>query len=190
MNRGTSIAAAVEALRGGGVIAYPTESVYGLGCDALDGDAVARLLILKGRSITKGLIVIGASLHQLEPLMHPLDREQREILETSWPAPVTWVVPAAADAPYWLTGGRNSIALRVPDHEQARALCREFRAPVVSTSANHSDGTPARSADELLELFPEGIDYLLDGPLGGRRQPSEIRDLVTGRILRPGGNGD
>jgi L-threonylcarbamoyladenylate synthase len=90
MNRGESLSAAVEALRAGGTVAYPTESVYGLGCDALDGDAVAKLLILKGRPVAKGLIVIGASLHQLEPLLRPLTGEQRETLESSWPAALTW----------------------------------------------------------------------------------------------------
>lgn len=184
--RGRDVDAAVSTLKHGGVIAYPTEGVYGLGCDALDGQAVDRLLALKERVPEKGLIVIGASLLQLESLLHPLTADQRRRLEADWPGAVTWVVPAAADAPEWLTGGRDTLAVRVPDHALARELCQRFRGPVVSTSANRSGSEAARSGDDVAAIFRDRLDYLLDGETGGRVGPSEIRDLVTGKILRPG----
>lgn len=184
--RGRDVDAAVSALKHGGVIAYPTEGVYGLGCDALDGQAVDRLLALKERVPEKGLIVIGASLLQLESLLHPLTADQRRRLEALWPGAVTWVVPAAADAPEWLTGGRDTLAVRVPDHALARKLCQRFRGPVVSTSANRSGSEAARSGDDVAAIFSDRLDYLLDGETGGRVGPSEIRDLASGKILRPG----
>jgi L-threonylcarbamoyladenylate synthase len=183
--RGPSVAAAVERLKQGGVVAYPTEGVYGLGCDALDEQAVSRLLALKHRDAAKGLIVIGASLLQVESLIHPLTREQREKLEAGWPGPLTWIVPAASDAPRWLTGGRDTLAVRVPDHALARELCQQFRGPVVSTSANVSGEAAVRDADAVARLFPQGVDYLLEGAVGGHGGPSEIRDLLSDRIIRP-----
>lgn len=182
--RGTDLAAAISALRAGQCIAYPTEGVYGIGCDALDDNAIRTLLELKQRPENKGLIVIGASLQQLEPLLHPLTREQRSTLEATWPGPVTWVVPAAADVSRLLTGGRPNIAVRVPDHELARQLCQQFRAPLVSTSANRSGREPARDPEGVASQFGEDLGYLLEGSLGGHPGPTELRDLQTGRVLR------
>lgn len=183
---GRDLSAAVEALREGGVIAYPTEGVFGLGCDALDGDAVRSAMALKVRSPDKGLIVIGHSLHQLEPLLHPLTQAQRRQLQSGWPAPLTWIVPAADDAPEWLTGGRRTLAVRVPDHPLARELCHRFRGPVVSTSANRSGEPACRDAQCVSDTFPEGLDYIIDEPVGGLEGPTEIRELATGTILRAG----
>lgn len=184
--RGRSVADAVECLKAGGVVAYPTEGVYGLGCDALDRRAVERLLGLKHRDAAKGLIVIGASLLQLEALIHPLNPAQRDKLATGWPGPLTWIVPAAADAPHWLTGGRDTLAVRVPDHALARELCQQFRGPIVSTSANVSGEPAVREADAVADLFPAGVDYLLEGKVGDLTGPTEIRDLLSDRIIRPG----
>ena len=183
--QGTDLDQAVDCLRRGEIIAYPTEGVYGLGCDALDEGAVERLLELKQRPWEKGLIVIGASLPQLEPLLYPLTRMQRTRLEASWPAAVTWVVPAALDAPDWLTGGRDTIAVRVPDHEQARELCRRFRRPIVSTSANRAGSPPLRSVEEVAIQFGDQLAYLLEGEVGDQAGPSQMRDLRSGNIIRP-----
>jgi len=182
--RGADLEAAIAALRDGGLVAYPTEGVYGLGCDAYDGRAVERLLALKQRPLEKGLIVIAASLLQLEPLLHPLDRDDRATLNASWPGAVTWIVPAADDCPNWLTGGRATLAVRVPDHALARELCQAFRGPITSTSANPSGQAALSEADAVAAAFPEGLDYLLEGAVGGRSGPSEIRELATGKVLR------
>ncbi len=118
---------AVRLLRGGGIVAYPTEGVYGLGCDPLDGAAVTRLLALKGRSRRKGLILIAASFERVRPFLAPLDPELEAAARADWPGPVTWVLPAAPATPAWLTGGRQTLAVRVTAHPVAAALCRELR---------------------------------------------------------------
>lgn len=170
-------------LRRGGVIAYPTEAVWGLGCDPLDRDAVAHLLGLKGRAASKGLILVAADFGQLEPLLEPLAEADRSRVFAAWPGPVTWLLPARAHLPSWLRGGHATLAVRVSDHPVVQALCRAFGGPLVSTSANRSGGRPARSALEVRRIFGEALDLIVPGELGGRERPSEIRDL-SGRVLR------
>ncbi|MCK4586215.1 MAG: Sua5/YciO/YrdC/YwlC family protein, partial [Gammaproteobacteria bacterium] len=100
----------------GGIIAYPTEAVFGLGCDPINPDAVLRLLTLKRRPIGKGLVLIASNIEQLKPFMAPLDAKQQHTLEASWPGPVTWLVPAKQETPVWLKGHHDTIAVRVTDH--------------------------------------------------------------------------
>src|SRR5262245_50813541 len=119
----------------GGVVAYPTEGVFGLGCLAEHRAAVDRLLALKGRAAAHGLIVIGSDYAQIEPLLAPLNGQLRARLDATWPGPVTWVVPARAETPAWLTGGRETLAVRITAHPAARALCEHVGAALVSTSA-------------------------------------------------------
>jgi L-threonylcarbamoyladenylate synthase len=178
---------AVRVIRAGGVLAYPTEAVYGLGCDPLDAGAVERILTLKGRSAAKGLILIASELDQLLPYLAALPAGMLARMQADWPGPVTWVVPARPDAPFWLTGGRDTIAVRVTGHPGAAALCRAAGMPLVSTSANPSGAPPARKAWAVRHWFGDGVDFILPGPLGGRAGPSEIRDARSGRILRPAG---
>ena len=179
------IAAAM--LRAGEVVAYPTEAVWGLGCDPLNEQAVARILELKGRAMAKGLILIAASTGQLTPFVAALRPEERARLEEERAVPTTWLVPASRRAPDWLTGGRDSIAVRITRHPVAAALCRVFGGPVVSTSANPGGMAPAKTALRVRHYFrSEGL-YILAGPLGGANRPSEIRDLRSGDIIRPGG---
>ncbi|HSC47049.1 MAG TPA: Sua5/YciO/YrdC/YwlC family protein [Gammaproteobacteria bacterium] len=177
---------AVETVRAGGVIAYPTEAVYGLGCDPLEYAAVERIFGLKGRAASKGLILIASELAQLLPFIAHLDAAVRTKLEASWPGPVTWVVPAAPALPFWLSGGRSTIAVRVTAHPVARALCDACGMALVSTSANHSGRSPARSSTQLRSLFGDSVDYILPGAVGGLSKPTEIREALTGTILRAG----
>lgn len=176
---------AVAALRGGGVVAYPTEAVYGLGCDPLDGAAVTRLLALKGRPAAKGLILIGASLAQLAPFIEPLDPALGERVEATWPGPVTWVLPARPAVPYWLRGGHDTLAVRVTAHPMAAALCAAFGGALVSTSANRAGRPPARSPLAVRRAFDGEIETILHGPLGAGRRPTEIRDGHSGAVIRP-----
>jgi L-threonylcarbamoyladenylate synthase len=177
---------AAHVLHRGGIVAYPTESVYGLGCDPLSGDAVARILELKQRPVTAGLIIIGADLDQVRPWL-AVDQTTLDRLSTVWPGPVTWVVPCDPDAPPWVTGGRDTVAVRVTAHPVASALCRAFGRAIVSTSANRRGRPPARSALTIRLRFPaQAIDYVLPGPTGGADRPTEIRDARSGRILRAG----
>jgi L-threonylcarbamoyladenylate synthase len=171
-------------IREGGVVAYPTEAVWGLGCDPLAAAAVLRILELKDRPMSMGLVLIAADASQLEPWIEPLEPEVEARLAASWPGPVSWVVPAQPWVPEWLHGGRGTLAVRVTAHAQSAALCRAADMAIVSTSANRSGRPPARTAAQVRRWFGRGIDLILGGATGGRVRPSEIRDALTGRAVR------
>lgn len=177
----------IEQLQQQQVIAYPTEAVFGLGCDPDSESAVMALLALKQRPVEKGLILIAADYAQLEPYI--ADREltvlQRERMFASWPGPVTYVVPASPHTPRWLTGRFDSLAIRVSDHPKVQALCRGFGKPLVSTSANLTGQPPCRSAAEVAEQFGSQFP-VLQAATGGRLNPSEIRDAISGELIRQG----
>lgn len=174
----------VRALRRGGVVAYPTEGVWGLGCDPWDAAAVRALLALKGRPERKGLILVAGDVEQLRPLLRALPAGRIAEVLASWPGPRTWVVPAPPEVPALIRGDSTGIALRVSAHPVVRALCLAFGGPIVSTSANPSGRPAARSALAVRGYFRDRLDAVLPGALGGQRGPSEIRDALSGRILR------
>ncbi len=176
----------METLGAGGVIAYPTEAVWGLGCDPLDPAAVERLLRLKQRDRARGLILIGASLDDFQPFLAPLPAAVRRRLARTWPGPVTWLLPARPECPRWLTGAHDTLAVRVSAHPVCQALCRAWGGALVSTSANVSGRPPARTRLQLRKQFDDRLDYILPGDTGGRARPSEIRDATSGEVLRPG----
>ena len=173
---------AVRVLRRGGVVLHATEGVWGLACDPFDPLAVAAILHLKGRSVDKGLIVIGADAETFSVELEGLDDEQTNELRASWPGPVTWVLPTQR-FPAWVTGGRSSVAVRVPAHDQARALCSAFAGPLVSTSANLSGLPPARNRINAVAAFKSHVDYVLSGETAGFSGVSEIRTL-RGELIR------
>lgn len=177
---------AVRVLHRGGLIAYPTEAVYGLGCDPLNADAVLRLLALKQRPWQKGLILIAADLAQLDPYLLPLDITMRERVTPTWPGPNTWLLPTRDDTPWWLRGEHDTLAVRVTAHPVASALCRAFGGPIVSTSANLAGKAPAISPLQVRNAFGDQIDYIVHAPLGGAERPTQIRDGRTGEIVRAG----
>ena len=178
---------AVRALERGGLVMHATEGVWGLACDPHDARAVGRLLELKGRSVDKGLILIAAEADYFAPELAAIDPGQRQMVEDSWPAAETWILPNQR-FPYWITGEHAGVALRVPGHAQARALSAAFGAPLVSTSANPS-GVPApTSALRARGIFhrsefPGRDDYILPGEVGLPGSPSRIRTLA-GEALR------
>lgn len=179
-----SLDKAARILSAGGLIAYPTEAVYGLGCLPGRRETIARLLAVKRRSWRKGLPLIAASLEQLDPLVVlPNGAMGQEIL-ASWPGPFTWVLEARPGAPRWLSGGRDSLAVRVTDHPLARELCERAGEPLVSTSANRSGRPPLRHALHVRREFGTELDFVLSGRVGGLEQPTTIRDGRTGAILR------
>jgi L-threonylcarbamoyladenylate synthase len=180
---------AVQTLRAGGVVAYPTEAVYGLGCDPFNACAILRLLAIKGRALDKGLIIIAANLDQLTALLLPQSAKTMAPVLESWPGPSTWLLPAASHVPVWLTGDSDCVAVRVTAHPLAASLCRGFGGVLVSTSANRSGRAPARSALQARRLLGARVDYFLTGPTGGAARPSEIRDARDGRVLRAGSEG-
>ncbi|HEY5972880.1 MAG TPA: Sua5/YciO/YrdC/YwlC family protein [Pseudoxanthomonas sp.] len=181
-----SLTEATIALKRGGVIAYPTEAVWGLGCDPRNEAAVLRLLAIKQRSVDKGLILIASHLDQLRPFLDiaalPTER-LAEVLAT-WPGPHTWVMPASDEAPRWITGAHAGIAVRISAHPVVAALCEAFGGALVSTSANLA-GQPAAHTRTTLDpdLLP-ALESVLAGETGGLLRPSSIRDAITGAAIR------
>lgn len=174
---------AARIMREGGIIAYPTESVYGLGCDPWDGYAVMKLLQLKRRSYTKGLILIAADFDQIAPwLANPTAALRKKLIQMT-PRPVTWLVDAP-DTPLWIRGEHPKLAVRIIRHPVAAELCDAFGGPIVSTSANISGGLSAKTPLRVRKLFRDHVDYVLSGPVGPFVSVSEIRDLGTGKRYR------
>lgn len=181
-----AITQATGVLNTGGVIAYPTEAVWGLGCDPFSEHAVSRLLAMKHRQLGMGLILIAADIKQLYPFLSGLSQPQVQQLEDSWPGPQTWLVPNNFVAPPWVTGGRDTLALRVTDHPIARALCRTFGGPLISTSANPHGFSPAKSLLKVNLYFRTQLDYVVPGLLGKSEKPTPIKHLITGENIRSG----
>ena len=173
---------AVKTLNEGGIIAYPTEAVFGLGCYPENAHSVARILSLKDRSVRKGLILIAASLEQLDPYVdYPGDVRQK--VSATWPGSVTWVLPAKANVPAWITGFKDTVAVRVCAYPVVQALCSKAGV-IVSTSANPARKPPARNAFKVRCYFGNDIDYILSGDTGDKKLPSEIRHAISDEVLR------
>lgn len=179
------IGQAARIARLGGVVAYPTEAVYGLGCLPGSRTAVERILRLKRRPRGWGLILITSRLEQIEPLVRFRDIDRERVL-AAWPGPVTWILPPTRRVPEWLLGEGGGVAIRLTAYPPARRLC-DLAGPLVSTSANPTGSLPARSAFRVRSYFSSGVDYVVPGFTGGARSPSEIRDARTGAVLRKGG---
>lgn len=190
---------AARILRAGGLVAYPTEYCFGLGCDPFNRDTVLRLLRLKRRPVMKGLILIAADVSQIIPYVENIPEKVR----ASWPGPHTWLLEPRADVPGWITGkhpriGRSQhpasrdtraslrIAVRVTAHPVAAALCKAAGMAIVSTSANRGGGIPARTDREVVRLFGKEIDFVVTGMVGDAPAPTPIRDAVTGELVRHG----
>jgi L-threonylcarbamoyladenylate synthase len=184
VTRPLAISLAARTLRAGGVIAYPTEAVFGLGCLPRNRAAVMRLLAVKRRSWRKGLILIAADVAQLAAYVVLPPEPQRSAVLESWPGPHTWILEARRGTPRWITGGRPAVAVRVTEHACARELCRRVRGALVSTSANLSRRPPHRRLLALRRDLGRRVDYVLAGELGGAQRPTTIRDGRTGEVLR------
>lgn len=172
---------AVRALNAGGIVLHAAEGVWGLACDPFDEQAVARLLVLKVRRWQKGLIVIGEDPARFAPELDSLTTADRTRVLASWPGAVTWILPNRR-FPDWITGGGAGVAVRVPGHPQARALCRAFDGALVSTSANRSGQPPATAALVARRKFPAAEypleqDYVLPGEVLAPGGPSAIHTL-------------
>lgn len=182
----TELSSVIQALSDGGVIAYPTEAVYGLGCDPDNEAAVMALLAIKQRPVEKGLILIAADYSQLLPYVNDsaIPQEKRFEIFSSWPGHVSWVLPASSKAPKWVTGQFDSIAVRVSAHPVVQQLCRAFGKPLVSTSANLSGQPSITDPVELAQSLGALLSAIMPGALGGAAQPSQIRNALTGDIVR------
>lgn len=179
---------AVKALQQGGVIAYPTEAVYGLGCDPLNESAVKKILKLKQRKKEKGLILIAANFEQVKPFLQNLSKDIEEKILSSWSEstkPITWLIPVKDSTSSFLSGQFDTLAVRVTKHPVVKELCEKFNSAIVSTSANLSKQEPARNSQQVLQFFKNEIDFIVEGETDQNAQPSEIRDALTNKIIRP-----
>lgn len=178
------IAKAKIALKSGDIIAYPTEAVFGLGCDPFNEKAVQNIRQLKNRDTTKGLILIASDFTQIQNLI-ALDKldDQKKIMD-QWPGPITKIFPASAKAPKWVCAKNNTIAIRITDHPVAKKICEQFSGAIVSTSANPEGQTPAKTTQQIKEYFGNQINVIIDAPVGDLASPTRIIDAITGETLR------
>ncbi len=183
---------AIRVIEAGGVIAYPTEAVWGLGCDPDNRDGCLALLQIKQRPVEKGMILVAASVAQFAELLAPLPASQQQQLHQAWAnqattGPVTFLVPDEHGlVPWWVKGAHDTVALRVSLHPRVQQLCQALGAPLVSTSANIAGMAPATSRLMVEKTMGAQLDYVLPGALGGATKPSQIIDLRSGRIIRAG----
>ena len=181
-----SLTEAVAVLHAGGVVAYPTEAVYGLGCDPDNRSACERLFAIKKRPPSQGVLLIAAEFASLQKYidLSAVPAPAMARATATWPGPHTWIFPRAPGAPAWLAREHAGIAVRVTAHEPAAALCRAFGGALVSTSANRHGEPPARTAAQVATVFGDELDAILQGPVGGLERPTPIRDAISGAIVR------
>ncbi len=165
-------------------MAYPTEGVFGLGCDPNNDAAIHALLELKNRSIDRGFILIAANQPQLQPYIGNLSDDVAAKLKNTWPGPVTWILPCSENASSAITGGNPTIATRVTDHVIAAALCDACNSAIISTSANISGEPACTNAKAVVSVFGSMLAYILDHPVGNLAGPTPIFDGLTGNQLR------
>ncbi|NLQ17499.1 tRNA threonylcarbamoyladenosine biosynthesis protein RimN [Marinomonas sp. M1K-6] len=180
----TSAIELANIIRQGGVIAYPTEAVWGLGCDPFNESAVRRILALKSRAESKGLILIAGAQDQLTPWRKTLDAHAAQRLISVRETPTSWVVPDTQITPSWVRGEHQSVAIRLSQHQAVQALCAAFEGVIVSTSANPAGLEPAMSAEEVNAYFGDKIDAIFHAPLGKAAKPSQVRDILTEQLFR------
>ena len=180
------ISRAAATLQASGVVAYPTEAVWGLGCDPFSETAVRKILSLKGRSVDKGLILIADHCDRFAAFLQGLDPDHLQRFSAVYDKPTTWLVPDNGVAPSWIIGQHATLALRVVRHPVAAALCQAFGGPLVSTSANPQGLPAARTALKVKSYFAQQIDFQTPGIVGHARNSSEIKHLLTGEVIRAG----
>lgn len=180
----TNIEDAVSRLKNGGVIAYPTEYCFGLGCDPRNRNAVERLLGIKQRSVEQGVILVASNIEQVREyaLLDGLARLSE--IQESWPGPVTWLLPCSDNVPDWIRGKHSKIAIRLSAHKTVSALCDAFEGAIVSTSANRHGQAELLISSHVENEMGHELDAIVDQPVGGAKQASQIRDAISGESIR------
>ena len=181
---GQSINSAVATIQAGGVLVYPTEAVFGIGCDFRNQSAVTKILQLKQRPVNKGLVLIASHIQQILPLIKPIDRSHLARALKSWPGHYTWVFPKTHSVPSWITGDFETVAVRISSHPTVKAICNHVGHALVSTSANISGQTTPNSCQEINNAWGNQVNYYLDLPLGKQDNPSTIKLASDGSVLR------
>ncbi|OUR63530.1 threonylcarbamoyl-AMP synthase [Colwellia sp. 39_35_sub15_T18] len=186
MSINTIINDAATIFQQGGIIAYPTEAVFGLGCDPDNNSAINKLLSLKQRSVEKGFILLASHYSQLQPYIDELaiTEQQKLLILSRWPSAITQVLPANKNISPLLSGVFDTIAVRVTQHPDVIALCEQTGKAIISTSANLSGKPAAATWQMVLQQFPTQLDYLMKTETLGRTSPSTIINGVTSKVLR------
>lgn len=180
----TDLGPAVAVLRGGGLVLHPTEAVWGLACDPGQVAAVAALYALKQRPAGKGVILAADSHARLAPWLGTVPEPRLQAALASWPGPYTWIFPASAACPAWLTGSDGTVAVRVSAHPVLSGLAAGLGAPVVTSSANLSDAPAPRTLAEVAAPIRAGVAAIVEGDTGGLAQVTSIRHVLTGEVVR------
>jgi len=175
----------IESVKKGAIFAYPTEAVFGLGCDINNKYAIQKILNIKKRDISKGLIVISDNLEKVRNLV---DDNYFKIFvdENSGSTPTTWLCPASDLVLPEITGDSKKIAIRITKHDISKSICKLLDMPIISTSANIAGEKPVTKQDGLKSFFDD-IDYTVDGEVGNNKKPSRIIDLISKEVIREGG---
>lgn len=176
----------INDLKQGKVIAYPTEAVFGLGCDPDQQHAVEQVLAIKQRPVSKGLILIAGDFEQIKPYidLSRLSQTQIDNIMNTWPGPTTWVMPASNKTAKWVTGDFDTVAVRVTTHPVVKQLCQAFGKPLISTSANLSGQPAINDIQVLKDQLGELVAHIVPGEVDTNRQPSRIIDAISGTIYR------
>lgn len=180
----SEIANAVSTLRSGGVIAYPTEYCFGLGCDPRNERAIKRLLAIKERNRDQGVILVAANIQQVADYALLDNVPLLQQVKNSWPGPNTWILPTKPDVSNWVKGLHTSIAMRVSAHPVCQQLCQQFEHAIVSTSANRHGQDALLNVKDVRGEFADELDYIVDLEVGGAGRASTIRDAINGTLLR------
>lgn len=186
MNTPATIKQAATIFNQGGIIAYPTEAVFGLGCDPDNADAVNKLLLLKQRSVDKGLILLAASYSQLLPYLNDnaINQTELDTILSRWPDAITQVLPAHLNISPLLSGIYSSIAVRITNHPDVVALCAETNKAIVSTSANLTGQPPATTWQQVEAQLGDKVDHIIKSNTLGFAKPSTIINGLTGEVIR------
>jgi len=181
-----SLAVFNDVFHQGGLIAYPTEAVFGLGCDPNSQQAIERLLKLKQRSADKGFILIASNFSQLQPYIDEsvIASDKHQAMLARWPSAITQIVPAKKEVSSLLTGKFNSLAVRISAHPDVVELCNSINNAIISTSANISGQHTLKTWQQVEQQFGTQIDYLVKEKTLGFSQPSMIIDAISGKVLR------
>lgn len=186
MHNFNDIQIATTVIQNGGVVAYPTESVFGLGCDPQNISSLNRLLAIKKRDENKGLIIVASKISQVESYID-FDRISEDDwlgVLNKWPGPFTFILPTLSSVPRLLTGNRDTIAIRVSSNNFIVSLCNSLNGPIVSTSCNISGKPAIRSYEQACCEFLGKVDYIVNANVDGLQKPSTIIDAISHKILR------
>ena len=170
-------------LKSGEVIGYPTEAVYGIGCDPWNQSSVEKIAKIKGRKKRQTFLMVASSIDQLTDLID-ISRLSSQV-KSSWPGHTTWLIKAKENVPYWLQDEQtNKVGVRISNHPLVRELCSEYGKPIISTSANISGKEEIKNQQEFMKTFSSDINYLVDGDLGDYDKASMIIDMETNKKIR------